>query len=130
MAKTTIILNMSGGLVQDVFCSAPDAEVLLADWDTEGSDPDAPGLVEVTGGEPLAQPAAHALIKRLCDLGKTVLIETSGASDIGPCDPRTIRILDLKTPGSGEAARSSTASAVNTFDQSSWRSSPGGSPSR
>jgi 7-carboxy-7-deazaguanine synthase len=65
----------------------------------------APGLVEVTGGEPLAQPAVHALIQRLCDLGKTVLIETSGASDIGPCDPRAIRILDLKTPGSGEAEK-------------------------
>ncbi|MHC4766654.1 MAG: radical SAM protein [Planctomycetota bacterium] len=64
-----------------------------------------PELVEVTGGEPLAQPAAHALIERLCDLGKTVLIETSGAIDIGPCDPRAIRILDLKTPGSGEAGK-------------------------
>jgi 7-carboxy-7-deazaguanine synthase len=60
-------------------------------------------LVEITGGEPLLQPAVHTLIGRLCDLGKTVLIETSGACDISPCDPRSIRILDLKTPGSGEA---------------------------
>jgi 7-carboxy-7-deazaguanine synthase len=62
-------------------------------------------LVEITGGEPLLQPAVHTLIGRLCDLGKTVLIETSGACDIGPCDPRSIRILDLKTPGSGEAEK-------------------------
>jgi 7-carboxy-7-deazaguanine synthase len=62
-------------------------------------------LVEITGGEPLLQPGVHALVSRLCDLGKTVLIETSGACDISPCDPRAIRILDLKTPGSGEAER-------------------------
>jgi 7-carboxy-7-deazaguanine synthase len=62
-------------------------------------------LVEITGGEPLAQASVHALIKSLCDLGKTVLIETGGACDVGPCDPRSICILDLKTPGSGEADR-------------------------
>ncbi len=63
------------------------------------------GLVEITGGEPLLQPGVHALIGRLCDLGRTVLIETSGACDISGCDPRSIRIMDLKTPGSGEADR-------------------------
>lgn len=62
-------------------------------------------LVEVTGGEPLLQPAVHPLMSRLCDLGHTVLVETSGACDIAACDPRVIRILDLKTPGSGEAGR-------------------------
>lgn len=62
-------------------------------------------LVEITGGEPLLQPRVHDLITGLCDLGKTVLIETSGASDISPCDPRSIRIMDLKTPGSGEVER-------------------------
>ncbi|MHC4416257.1 MAG: radical SAM protein [Planctomycetota bacterium] len=60
-------------------------------------------LVEVTGGEPLLQPGARTLIARLCDLGKTVLVETSGACDIDDCDPRAIRIMDFKTPGSGEA---------------------------
>ncbi|MFO0826666.1 MAG: radical SAM protein [Phycisphaerales bacterium] len=62
-------------------------------------------LVEITGGEPLAQKNVHALITALCDAKKTVLIETSGAIDIRPCDPRSIRILDLKTPGSGEVER-------------------------
>jgi len=62
-------------------------------------------LVEVTGGEPLAQSGVHELIGALADAGCTVLIETSGALDISPCDPRAIRILDLKTPGSGESAR-------------------------
>lgn len=62
-------------------------------------------LVEITGGEPLLQREVHGLISRLCDLGKTVMIETSGACDISACDPRSIRIMDLKTPGSGEAER-------------------------
>ncbi len=62
-------------------------------------------LYEVTGGEPLLQPNVHELMKRLCGLGKTVLIETSGACDISVCDPRVIRIMDLKTPGSGEVDR-------------------------
>src|SRR5215510_3918410 len=69
-------------------------------------------LVEITGGEPLLQKGVHELIGRLCDLGKTVLIETSGACDIsagtagaGGVDARAIRIMDLKTPGSGESDR-------------------------
>ncbi len=62
-------------------------------------------LVEITGGEPLLQPGVLSLMKRLCDLGKRVLIETSGAHDIGPIDPRVIRIMDLKCPGSGQAGR-------------------------
>jgi 7-carboxy-7-deazaguanine synthase len=62
-------------------------------------------LVEVTGGEPLLQKRVHVLMARLCDLGYTVLIETSGAHDIGGIDPRVHRIMDLKCPDSGEAAR-------------------------
>jgi 7-carboxy-7-deazaguanine synthase len=62
-------------------------------------------LVELTGGEPLLQPNALALMKRLCDEGFTVLIETSGAHDITPIDPRVRRIMDLKCPSSGEVTR-------------------------
>jgi len=62
-------------------------------------------LVEVTGGEPLLQPNVHELMTRLCDAGKTVLVETSGACDISVCDDRVARVLDFKTPGSGEADR-------------------------
>ena len=62
-------------------------------------------LVEVTGGEPLLQPNVHPLMSRLCDVGYTVLLETSGACDISRCDRRVIRIMDLKTPGSGECER-------------------------
>ena len=62
-------------------------------------------LVELTGGEPLLQPNALPLMRALCDEGFTVLIETSGAHDISKIDPRVRRIMDLKCPSSGEAAR-------------------------
>jgi len=62
-------------------------------------------VVELTGGEPLAQKRAFDLVSVLCERGLTVLIETSGAVDIRPCHPKSIRILDIKTPGSGEAGR-------------------------
>lgn len=62
-------------------------------------------LVELTGGEPLLQPNSLKLMKQLCDDGFTVLIETSGAHDIGAIDPRVRRIMDLKCPSSGEVAR-------------------------
>ncbi len=62
-------------------------------------------LVEVTGGEPLAQAACVDLVRGLCDAGLTTLIETSGALDISPLDARCIRIMDLKCPGSGECHR-------------------------
>lgn len=62
-------------------------------------------MVEITGGEPLLQKNVLPLMTSLCDAGKTVLIETSGAHDISGIDPRVHRIMDLKTPGSGECAR-------------------------
>jgi 7-carboxy-7-deazaguanine synthase len=61
--------------------------------------------VELTGGEPLAQEASFALISRLCDAGKTVMIETSGAVDISGVDPRAHVIMDVKCPDSGMAER-------------------------
>lgn len=62
-------------------------------------------LVELTGGEPLLQPQAATLMKQLCDAGYTVLVETSGAHDIGVVDTRVHRIVDIKCPSSGESAR-------------------------
>jgi 7-carboxy-7-deazaguanine synthase len=62
-------------------------------------------LVELTGGEPLLQRNSLRLMRELCDLGFTVLVETSGALDISQVDPRVRRIMDLKCPSSGEAAR-------------------------
>jgi len=59
----------------------------------------------VTGGEPLAQPNCAALLARLCDAGHAVSLETSGAIDWTAVDPRVARVIDVKTPGSGESAR-------------------------
>jgi 7-carboxy-7-deazaguanine synthase len=59
----------------------------------------------VTGGEPLAQKGCLPLLTRLCEEGYVVSLETSGALDIAAVDPRVIRVVDIKTPGSGESAR-------------------------
>ncbi len=59
----------------------------------------------VTGGEPLSQKRCLALLRRLCDAGHVVSLETSGAIDIAGVDPRVSRVLDVKTPGSGEVDR-------------------------
>lgn len=62
-------------------------------------------FVELTGGEPLAHPDAPALLSALLDLGYPVALETAGSHDVGRVDPRVVKIVDRKTPGSGEAAR-------------------------
>jgi len=59
----------------------------------------------VTGGEPLAQKNCLKLLTQLCDAGLDVSLETSGALDVGEVDARVARVIDLKTPGSGELAR-------------------------
>lgn len=62
-------------------------------------------FVTVTGGEPLAQPGALDLLTALCDEGYEVSLETSGAIDVAAVDPRVVKVLDLKTPASGECGR-------------------------
>ena len=57
------------------------------------------------GGEPLAHPDAPALLKALLDLGYEVALETAGSHDLAPVDPRVVKIVDRKTPGSGEVHR-------------------------
>ena len=61
--------------------------------------------VTVTGGEPLAQPGCIELLRELCDLDYEVSLETSGALSVADVDPRVSKVLDLKTPSSGECAR-------------------------
>jgi 7-carboxy-7-deazaguanine synthase len=65
----------------------------------------APRFVTVTGGEPLAQKGCYGLLTRLCDEGYEVSLETSGALDVGQVDPRVVKVVDIKTPGSGEVDR-------------------------
>jgi len=69
--------------------------------------------VTVTGGEPLAQKNCFPLLSRLCDLGYQVSLETSGAIDISKVDPRVVKVMDLKTPGSGEEAK-------NRYENIKW----------
>lgn len=69
--------------------------------------------VTVTGGEPLAQKACGKLLTVLCDKGYTVSLETSGAIDIAEVDPRVIKVMDLKTPGSGEVAKNRYANITH-----------------
>ncbi|MBI2311905.1 MAG: 7-carboxy-7-deazaguanine synthase QueE [Betaproteobacteria bacterium] len=64
-----------------------------------------PRYICVTGGEPLAQKGCLVLLRRLCDAGYSVSLETGGALDVSQVDPRVSKILDIKTPGSGEAGR-------------------------
>lgn len=63
------------------------------------------GYVTVTGGEPLAQPECLPLLTALCDAGYEVSLETSGALPVDAVDPRVVKVMDLKAPGSGEVHR-------------------------
>lgn len=78
-----------------------------------------PRYVTVTGGEPLAQSSCRELLTALCDLDVEVSLETSGAMDIGDIDSRVIRVMDLKTPASGEVSKNrySNIDLLNHQDQ-------------
>lgn len=75
--------------------------------------------VTVTGGEPLAQKNCAALLSRLCDHGYSVSLETSGALDVCQLDPRVNKVMDLKTPSSGEQEKNlySNIDCLNRQDQ-------------
>jgi len=76
-----------------------------------------PRYVCVTGGEPLAQPNCLPLLKGLCDEGFNVSLETSGAMAIENVDSRVSRVLDLKTPGSGEVSKNLYANLAHLNQQ-------------
>jgi 7-carboxy-7-deazaguanine synthase len=75
--------------------------------------------VTVTGGEPLAQKRCINLLSLLCDKGLNVSLETSGAIDVSEVDPRVMKVMDLKTPSSGEVTRNlmSNLEHLNTHDE-------------
>jgi 7-carboxy-7-deazaguanine synthase len=68
-----------------------------------------PRYVTVTGGEPLAQPNCLPLLAALCEAGYEVSLETSGALSVAGVDPRVVKVLDFKTPASGELQRNDYA---------------------
>lgn len=75
--------------------------------------------VTVTGGEPLAQKACPELLRALCDAGYEVSLETGGALDVSGVDARVVKVLDIKTPGSGEAEKNlwSNLDLLNAHDE-------------
>jgi 7-carboxy-7-deazaguanine synthase len=73
--------------------------------------------VTVTGGEPLAQPACLELMSKLADQGYLVSLETSGALDVSAVDPRVVKVMDLKTPSSGELSKNRYANIAYLADK-------------
>jgi len=110
----TVFVRLTGCPLRCQFCDTAYAfhggewrsvEDVLAAVGGFGSNGVGPRYVCVTGGEPLAQKNCLALLTRLCDANYRVSIETSGAMPLGGVDARVIRVVDVKTPGSGEERR-------------------------
>lgn len=105
----TVFIRLTGCPLRCVYCDTEYAftggnKIAIDDILTQVDSYGTP-YVTVTGGEPLAQPGCLELMARLLDKGYTVSLETSGALDISKVDPRVIKVMDLKTPSSGELGR-------------------------
>jgi len=119
----TVFVRLTGCPLRCGYCDSEYAfsggqQKTLADIVQEVASHQVP-RVTVTGGEPLAQPAVQQLMTQLCDAGMSVSLETSGALDVSEVDTRVVKVVDLKTPGSGEVHRNlwANVSALNEHDQ-------------
>jgi 7-carboxy-7-deazaguanine synthase len=105
----TVFVRLTGCPLRCSYCDTEYAftggEWMSLDEILDRVKPYATRHVCVTGGEPLTQKNCIELLRRLCEAGYEVSLETSGALDIGEVDPRVCRVVDIKTPGSGEVAR-------------------------
>lgn len=109
MGVPTVFVRLTGCPLRCHYCDTPYAfhngthysiAAILREVQQYGT-----GYVTISGGEPLAQPQTFELLRQLNDSGYEVSLETSGALDISEVDPRTVIVLDIKTPGSGEQHR-------------------------
>ena len=119
----TLFIRLTGCPLRCVYC---DTEYAFygGEWRTlaellAGARQSGVRRVCVTGGEPLAQKACLELLRGLCDAGFAVSLETSGALDVAAVDPRVSRVVDLKSPGSGELERNrlENLDLLTTHDQ-------------
>lgn len=105
----TVFIRLTGCPLRCVYCDTSYA-FSGGEWWTFSAilkqlEQHATRYVTVTGGEPLVQKPCYDLLNVLCDKGYQVSLETSGAMDITDVDPRVVKVMDLKTPGSGEEAK-------------------------
>ena len=107
--RPTVFVRLTGCPLRCQYCDSEYAffgdEWMSFEDILEAIKPHGTRYVCVTGGEPLAQKRCKQLLEKLCDSGYSVSLETSGAMDISEVDSRVSRVLDLKTPDSGEMAR-------------------------
>ncbi len=105
----TVFIRLTGCPLRCVYCDTAYAftggekieiDAIIAQAEQYGT-----RYITVTGGEPLAQPGCLELMSRLLDKGHIVSLETSGALDMSEVDQRVIKVMDLKTPSSGELSR-------------------------
>lgn len=105
----TVFIRLTGCPLRCTYCDTAYAfsggESLSLAYILEKVAAYAPSYVTVTGGEPLAQKNCPLLLRALCDAGYQVSLETGGALDISEVDARVMRVVDIKTPGSGEVAK-------------------------
>ncbi|HEY5139938.1 MAG TPA: radical SAM protein, partial [Methylococcales bacterium] len=105
----TVFIRLTGCPLRCVYCDTAYAftggkKIEIAEIITQ-AEKYGTRYITVTGGEPLAQPACLELITQLLDKGFIVSLETSGAIDVSGVDSRVIKVMDLKTPSSGESSK-------------------------
>lgn len=109
MGLPTVFIRLTGCPLRCVYCDTAYAftggkktaiDAVIAEVAQYGT-----RYITVTGGEPLAQPGCLELMVKLLDLGYRVSLETSGALDVSEVDPRVVKVMDLKTPSSGELSK-------------------------